>query len=502
METTDKRQTALRQHRDLLIQKIREFIRSRQTAPWMPDLHPPQNINGRRYDNMNQIILSLQCQHRSFKTGVFLTAHQIQEDNIRINKGERCTYISHNDVHYVSPDKKKLSVSEYNQLDSSEKQKYTIQSKQRYYGVFNIEQTNFPEKHPDAWNIFLEQYSAEKHAQGDDYINPGLDKLIKDNGWICNITLDTPSSPGYSWREDNISMASLSEYESPMEYYSNALHAMANSTGHRSRLARGFDKFEDSRFAKEELVSSLAASLIGKRLDMTVLPHQNCHQYLEQWIQSLENDPGFILSLSDDIKRAAYAMHKGIDSVIHKIHLNLTARTIIVEKFDKDEIDKIIYAYGQKNDGTSFKSPVYKRGNEYCFTTGSIISGDLSTHFLDHKQIAMIENLKQPAETVQSSCRTIITKRKTLFLSSDSASITYNSKEYDAGEILKTLKQHKINPQQIPDKEWKILLMGQGVQLDKNQKALFSIIKTPKGYGMRTAHVIKSTSANQEIQKS
>lgn len=45
---------------------------------------------------------------------------------------------------------------------------------------------------------------------------------------------------------------------------------------------------------------------------------------------------------------------------------------------------------------------------------------------------------------------------------------------------------------QIATSEWERLLKGQGLQLNKSKKAIFSITKTPSGYNMKVMNIAKS----------
>ena len=64
--------------------------------------------------------------------------------------------------------------------------------------------------------------------------------------------------------------------------------------------------------------------------------------------------PIVLLTAKSTIESKIEGMKLGADDYITKPFsaAYLTARTIIVEKFDKDEIDNIIYAYGQKQSGS------------------------------------------------------------------------------------------------------------------------------------------------------
>ena len=52
----------------------------------------------------------------------------------------------------------------------------------------------------------------------------------------------------------------------------------------------------------------------------------------------------------------------------------------------------------------------------------------------------------------------------------------------------------------ISTSEWERLLKGQGLQMDKSKKAVYSITKTPAGYGMKVMSVAKNITKTANIE--
>lgn len=189
----------------------------------------------------------------------------------------------------------KISMEIYSSLTDAEKESYTVKHYTTFYHVFNIEQTNFKELQPEAWEHMLDRFSLENHAQGDEYVNPFLDKLIKEQNWVCPIHLEKQDRAYYNWKEDTITLPTFEQFADKKEFYYTALHEMAHSTGHHSRLNRTFGKFGDESYSREELVAELSSAFAGKQLGMNPLPRKENAQYLKGWLEAIDKDPEFLL---------------------------------------------------------------------------------------------------------------------------------------------------------------------------------------------------------------
>ena len=139
---------------------------------------------------------------------------------------------------------------------------------------------------------------------------------------------------------------------------------------------------------------------------------------------------------------------------------------------------------------------IYPRGNDYCYTIGSIADKNMQTYFLNENEVNKVNDLLQN----NTLSKVIKSNRKTLTLDGNTASIEYAGKKYNATDIIKTLKQNDINVNQIATSEWERLLKGQGLQLNKSKKAIFSITKTPSGYNMKVMNIAKNSTKINGIE--
>lgn len=495
-----KKDIFYRQVADILNGRLNQLKEENFSKPLLSNIHPPQNVNGRQYKGVNGILLSLLCETKGYKTGVFLTHKQIQDEGIRINKGEKSCYISSKVFRYskTGSENESISYSEYMNLNEKERTLYTKTLCVRYYSVFNIEQTSFPTLHKDNWEMMCEKYSIEKN-RGDDYVNPGLHRIIEEQKWLCPFNISDTAETGYSWNKDIINIHSIDKYPNVNAYYNDALMYMAHSTGHPNRLHREFNTFGDERYRKEFLISAITSSFVGRELGMQIMPHTGYQMYTDLLIEDINKTP---YSAVEVLKSSAQSMHL-MDQNIADIVNAITGITVIEEpklhQFIKD--GDYVYACGKRIDNTDFKSLVYRRGTDYCYMIGSILDGDMSTHFLDATAKSIYEHIKEQASGTQvllsepekreeNICDTIPdicvkTSRRTLDIKDNKAYIIYRDTKYDANAIIETLRKYDIQPGKITQEQWRLLLIGQGLQLDQHNKSVFSIQKTPSGYGMK-----------------
>ena len=81
---------------------------------------------------------------------------------------------------------------------------------------------------------------------------------------------------------------------------------MVHSTGHKSRLNRGFEEEKvEKDYAREELVAELGATLIVNVLGFISRILNNNAAYLDGWTSKLKKQPKFIVSVLADVNKTA-----------------------------------------------------------------------------------------------------------------------------------------------------------------------------------------------------
>ena len=140
-----------------------------------------------------------------------------------------------------------------------------------------------------------------------------MDDLISklSNGMSVRILLDGGDSAYYSPRLDEIHLPKPEVFESEYAFNSTALHELAHSTGHSSRLNRaqtgiyGLDTY-----AYEELVAEMASCFMG--FDLKMEPSEkhieNHKAYVQSWIKGIQEKPETLLHAIKDAQAAANYM--------------------------------------------------------------------------------------------------------------------------------------------------------------------------------------------------
>lgn len=106
--------------------------------------------------------------------------------------------------------------------------------------------------------------------------------------------------------QDLIQMPKKETFHSEEHYYGTLFHEAIHSTGHKSRLNRGFgSNFGDEKYSKEELVAEIGSSFLKAHAKIeTQDTIENSEAYVRNWIKALEEDPKMIIQASGKAQRA------------------------------------------------------------------------------------------------------------------------------------------------------------------------------------------------------
>lgn len=224
-------------------------------------------------------------------------------------------------------DGKFINQKKYDELSSEEKDKAKISFILRVYKEYNLDQTNVADVNPQLYaklTSFGEDGSVAKDSEGM-YVSPELDRMFKNQQWVCPIRYDKPSPEAfYSPSDDRIVVPMKQQYKiskTPEEvfndgqaYYADVLHEMAHSTGHPSRLDRpSIQKASDENYAREELVAELSSALVSSALGFDKRINKNSAAYLDGWVRHLSDNPTYIKNLMSPVKKASMMILENID---------------------------------------------------------------------------------------------------------------------------------------------------------------------------------------------
>ena len=255
----------------------------------------PKNIRGSNYTGFNVISLWVAKEENKFKSNVWATFNQIKNKGGQVLKGSTAS-----DVMYMQPALyRKAKENEEVSKNGSVKVQYNLM---RLYKVFNLDQTTLKDSdviEADGSNTLpnIETYLKNTGA----IIKYG----VKENLMYSDMCYYVPSHD-YIGMVDKTSFKTINGATATQNFYSVVLHELTHWTGHETRCNRKakyegkfFNDFNSAdKYAFEELVAEIGASIQCCMLGLTNEPAKHSLQYLSGWKAKLKAKPETILKAS------------------------------------------------------------------------------------------------------------------------------------------------------------------------------------------------------------
>lgn len=339
---------------DMMIERIQSLSsKDGWKKPWFTEgsLSWPKNLSGREYNGMNALMLMMHCEKNGYKLPVFCTFDRVAGLNftkdkqgkrqqvkgkggevlpqVSILKGEKSFHVFITTFTVVNKEtKERVNYDDYRQMSEELRQQYNVYPKLQVYNVFNVSQTNLQEARPELYKKVEESCMQSKPMEmGDDYSFPPVDKMIKEDGWICPIKPLFGDSAYYSISKNEIVIPEKKQFKDGESFYSNLFHEMTHSTGAEGQLDRiKPTSFGSEEYAREELVAELTAALTAQRYGMTKHLKGDSAAYLKSWLDSLKESPQFIKTTLMDVKKASSMLTQHIDKMALEIEKTQSAK--------------------------------------------------------------------------------------------------------------------------------------------------------------------------------
>ena len=355
---------ALDRFTDMLIEKI-QTLQGDWKKPWFTENSTqwPKNLSGREYNGMNSLLLMMHAEKEGYKLPVWATFDRIAGLNytqgkdgrtpavdkdgeklpvVSINKGEKSFPVFITVFTVIDPEtKEKIKYDDYKQMSEEERAKYKVYPKLQVYNVFNVAQTNLQEARPELWKKLEDANSPKKFEQeGEQFSFEPVDRMIKDNLWICPIKEVKGDNAYFSISRNEIVVPTRQQFINGESFYSNLFHEMGHSTGAENQLNRlkPGQTFGSAEYAREELVAELGAALVAQRYGMTKNIKEDSAAYLKSWLNSLHESPDFLKTTLFDVKRSTGMITQRIDKIALDIEQGIdTARSEVKETKSNSE---------------------------------------------------------------------------------------------------------------------------------------------------------------------
>ena len=300
--------------RDEMAQTLLDYIKQ-NPQDWQKgwnNLTSP--INGKTntsYRGFNALYLALIGMSRGYDDPRWVTFNQAKDLGASIKRGEKSSPVLFFEF-YDRLTKKAYNARTTKDMTDEERAAYekeNVYAVLKYSSVFNASQcANFPERDLESLKM-----SEEDRANQNELI----ETIIANSA--APVNYDGGNRAFYSPSTDSIHLPALEAFSSMQDYYATALHEIAHSTGHASRLHRDLTGDHGSpNYAIEELRAELACVYMqieqGIQLDGEHI--ENHAAYLSSWLDAVKNDKSiFFKAASDAQKIADYVSAHYVQSV-------------------------------------------------------------------------------------------------------------------------------------------------------------------------------------------
>ena len=342
-DTKSAEDRALDTFAELMMERIKAIDKDWQ-KPWIEkgSFMMPRNLSGRPYNGINTFLLLLYSAKQKFDMPVFVTHNQIaydlnnksklKEDKtekpavdlnpaegenpgfVHVLKGEKAfpVFLSIPTVREKDTNKP-ISLSEYNDMTKEEQERYYVRSYTHVYNVYNLQQTNLKEARPELYAKIeakfkeLDKNGIVPMEEGQMFKFAPLDKMVAENKWICPVRFEENKGAYYSPSKNEIVFPPKKNFIDGESFYGNLLHEMTHSTGSKELFGRLENKTDDRKFdyAREELVAEMSAAVVAHQYGFDKHIKDDSAAYLKSWLGSLKEDPSFLKTTLDDVKRAS-----------------------------------------------------------------------------------------------------------------------------------------------------------------------------------------------------
>lgn len=312
--------------RNELIKDMLEELKNpkNDTSPWRKGyvkMNFTNTVSGKDYKGINRFHLMRSARKHGFSDHRWITYNQMKtaneangEELYILERGSTATKIEFHQ--WITPEEAKERMERQkakgveDEMIVKREDGYWIH---KYYNVFNAQQfVRFPE---------LEQLS-------EDVKNAMLDSALENSE--APIHYDQMDKNYYMPAKDEIHLVRKEYWEDKQKLYATALHEMAHSTGHSSRLNRPIEnEFGTKEYALEELKADFASTILFQTygLEQTEEQKKNSLAYLKHWYKILKEDPNqLVYAIKDAEKAVEYIEEHMMNKELAQEHLENKAK--------------------------------------------------------------------------------------------------------------------------------------------------------------------------------
>lgn len=445
---------ALDRFAETMIEKI-NTLQSDWKKPWFTEggLKWPKNLSGREYNGMNALMLTFQAEKQGYKLPVWCTFDRVvglnfnkdkegkrtpvtdkngtELPHVVVNKGEKSFPVFITTFTCIDKDtKQKIKYDDYKLLSDEEKKHVNVYPKLNVFNVFNVDQTNLQETRPELYAKLEEQNQlARSELRGEENSFEPLDKMIKEQSWICPIRLVHQDNAYYSISKNEITLPEKSQFIDAESFAGTAFHEAIHSTGSESQLNRFKPEsgFGSAEYAREELVAELGSALVAQRYGLVKHVKEDSAAYLKSWLDSLKESPDFLKTTLLDVKKASSILTLKLDAI---------AEELAQQK--NEQVNE-----SNKNVATPTNEPVYYASVQYLQYTSDTEQFDKLTE----KQMLQEARNYDDGDAINlehTHKSATINRGDTIAAEDDNYAVVYNSTVGGTYDILRKVTEQEV----------------------------------------------------------
>lgn len=284
-------------------------ILEEQGLNWKKEWHgqginaPYNAVTKAHYRGINAFWLSLVSMSQGYTDPRWVTMVQIMDNDGKyhpkeswhLKKGSKAAYVEYW-YPYDLKEKKAITWKQYKDALRDGRTEAEFKLSSRYYAVFN------------AQNVEGMPPLEVKQVQP-----VPIDQLVQTLSQNMGVPVYTDGGDRayYSPGKDEIHLPKPESFFSEYAFNSTALHELAHSTGHASRLNRDLSGgFGSQAYAYEELVAEMCSAFMSADLAATATPEhiENHKAYVQSWIKAIREKPETLVKAIKDAQEAAVYM--------------------------------------------------------------------------------------------------------------------------------------------------------------------------------------------------
>lgn len=230
---------------------IAEKLNLQLTYPEIPWLQAPKaiphNSHGNAYQGKDALVLALLAEKEGYELPLYLTQEEIQKANLRIDM---------------------------------RKEPFPLITGQSILQLYNIEQTDLPQRDPARWEWLKTRFGHQDQASVSSLL-----KLKEVGSYPANIHFDGKKDiASYSSKEDCIHLSPQHCYDKQDDFYRDLSIGLMRSTRIRESQLTSYENL-----VKEDLLAHIGGAMIGQKYQFEVrsLNHNKF------WKELLQDNPSF-----------------------------------------------------------------------------------------------------------------------------------------------------------------------------------------------------------------